>query len=142
MSIIKNPEYNSFALVLIVAIFIGVGYLVYQTAGTPENFQEGRVIQTTKKKNTDMSMYARESCRPPVTMGMYVGDSCSVADSSCNGISGSTQMCTGDSGNVFPCCCLSLSGGSGCWNEGGIPSTPVSSNTGTPVEVNLPASRN
>ncbi len=51
MSFFKNPEYNSFISVLVIAVVLGVGYVVFQNAGDPDNIQTGRIIGGTKYKN-------------------------------------------------------------------------------------------
>ncbi len=48
MSIFKNPEYNTLISVLIIGIFVGVGYLVIINAGNPDSINQGSVFQGTK----------------------------------------------------------------------------------------------
>ncbi len=52
MSIFKNPEYNTLISVLIIGIFVGVGYLVIINAGNPDSINQGSVFQGTKKNNS------------------------------------------------------------------------------------------
>jgi len=51
MSFFKNPEYNSLVSVLVIAVVLGVGYIVFQNAGNPDNLQTGRIIGGTKYEN-------------------------------------------------------------------------------------------